>query len=127
MNNFNEKAFSRRGRQRINTRQSSTDSVQYSKDDVYMHVFSFLSTTALPYILFWPKRLFLRTFNECGRQNQSKSIHKCFTVIVSNHGTESACVLVINHACCMLCPVGPRFGSELYSILFYSIASTYQN
>ena len=46
----------------------------------------------LPFFLFWPKRLFLTTFNECGRKNQSKSIHKCFTVIVSNGPIDSSIV-----------------------------------
>ena len=38
------------------------------------------------------KRLFVSTFNECCRQNQSKSIHKCFTVIVSNGPIDSSIV-----------------------------------
>lgn len=30
------------------------------------------------------------------------------------------CVLVINHLCCMLCPVGPWFGNKFYFILFHN-------
>ena len=81
MNNLNEKHLQRLIHPAILDRFRPIS----AKDDVYTSSLSCQET--LPFFLFWPKRLFLRTFNERGRKNQSKSIHKCFTVIVSNGPT----------------------------------------
>ena len=87
MNNLNEKHLHRLIHPAILDRFRPVS----TKDDVYTSSLSCQEQT-LPFFLFWPKRLFLRTFNECGRKNQSKSIHKCFTVIVSNGPIDSSIV-----------------------------------